>query len=219
MGDVIAVTGTRREAAVLRGSGVRAMAIGGLADGLSPACIGVHPVCGIVSFGMAGALSPDLRIGDWVIGTRVYGDATAECDPLWREALARAMPQARSGAIFADGRLISDPDEKLALHNRHGALAADMESHLAAKAAAKAGVPFAVLRCISDEAAHALPPAIAVAMRPDGGLALGAILKSILRNPAQLPQIATTLRSFGHAYGALRRGGEAIPGRLAFDQR
>ena len=173
---------------------------------------------GIISFGMAGALNPSLKLGDWVIGERLSGSFAAVCDPRWAAALAKCLPGARLGACHADGRLIADPAEKRAL-GEGGALAADMESHIAARAAAEAGLPFAIVRCISDEAGHALPPAIAVAMRPDGGLALGAILKSIIRNPSQVPDLLRTSGNFKHAYAALRQGAQQIGPRLAFDLR
>ncbi|MGE3691731.1 MAG: phosphorylase [Novosphingobium sp.] len=219
MGDVapvLAITGTRREAAVLRHAGVEVLAIGGVEDRFGHYR---RPLGAVISFGMAGALSPDLRIGDWVIGSKTCGALSVECDARWQTALARVLPDARTGPIYADGRLIGNLREKAALAGRHGALAADMESHYAARLAAEAGVPFAILRCISDEARHALPPAIAVAMRPDGGLDMGNILKSIMRNPGQLTEIMQTLVHFNRAYGALRRGASAIPARLAFDLR
>lgn len=213
---VLAITGTRREAAVLGGAGIEVLPLGGVADGLRHK----HgPFGGIISFGMAGALSPDLRIGDWVIGSRTCGPFETECDGLWQASLAKALPKARIGPVYADGRLIGDAQEKRSLSCRHNALAADMESHFAAELAARSGVPFAILRCISDEAVHALPPAIAVAMRPDGGLALGNVLKSIARNPGQVLDILSTLTHFNRAYEALRRDAAGIPGRLAFDLR
>lgn len=201
---------------MLHASGVEVIALGGQPAGLE----GIRgPFCGVISFGMAGALSTDLRIGDWIIGSRTCGPLEMECDPPWQAALANALPNARTGPVYADGRLIGDAQEKRSLCHRHGALAADMESHFAAGLAARAGVPFAILRCISDEAVHQLPPAIAVAMRPDGGLALGNILKSIARKPAQMLDILSTLNHFTRAYAALRRDAASIPGRLAFDLR
>ncbi len=201
---------------MLRTSGVRVLAIGGKGEGLD----GIQgPFCGVISFGMAGALSPDLRIGDWIIGSRTCGPLEVECDPQWQAALANALPNARIGPVYADGRLIGDSLEKRSLCCRHGALAADMESHIAAELAAGAGVPFAILRCISDEALHQLPPAIAVAMRPDGGLALGNVLKSIAGRPRQVFDILSTLSHFTRAYAALRRDASNIPARLAFDLR
>lgn len=206
MGDVIAVCGLGREGRLLRGAGVRVIAGGGdaarLAETLARAAPGAD---GIISFGMAGALDPGLRIGDWVIGERLTGAFAAECDSRWASALAARLPAARRGTCYADGRLIADPAEKRRL-GASGALAADMESHLVAQAAANAGIPFAILRCISDEAEHAMPPAITVAMRPDGGLALGAILGSIVQKPGQIPDLLRSLVGFHRAYRALRDG-------------
>ena len=219
MGDVtrvVAVTGTRREAAVLRGSGVETVALGSSSAPLEDR---LTPLCAVVSFGMAGALGPDLRLGDWVIGNRICGPFEAECDPQWSAALARQLPQARLGSCYADGRLIGDVAEKKKLFQRTGALAADMESHRAALAATRLGVPFAVLRCISDEAAHSLPPAIAVAMRPNGGLALASIVKSIIGNPLQIYDIMRVFRKFSTAYSGFRNTADGIAGRLGFDLR
>lgn len=213
MGHVVAVVGLRREAAVLRGLDVLTIAGGGaperLARDLAERAGGAD---GIVSFGMAGALAPDLALGDWVIGSRV---GTHECDPLWRDALLRRLPGARLGPIHADGRLIADPADKENLHQASGSLAADMESHVVARAAAEAGLPFAVLRCVSDEAAAALPPAIAVAMKPGGGLALGAVLGSIARRPGQVPHLLRTVAGFNRAYRALGEGARLAGPRLA----
>jgi len=219
LGDVIAVCGLSREGAVLRGAGVRVIAGGGDAARLAET-LGreAHGADGIISFGMAGALDPSLRIGDWVIGEGVTGAFTGPCDARWTTALARALPQARRARFYADGRLIADPAEKRTL-GQGGALAADMESHVAARVAAEAGIPFAVLRCISDEAGHAMPPAIAVSMAPHGGLALGAIIRSIAHNPGQIPDIMRSFSAFSRAYAALRQGAKALGGRLAFDLR
>lgn len=213
MGHVVAVVGLAREAAVLRGLEVVTVAGGGaperLASELNEAVQGAD---GIISFGMAGALDPALQVGDWVIGERVGEN---RCDPAWVEALSRRLPGARIGPIHADGRLISEPADKLDLHQASGALAADMESHVVARIAAQAGMPFAVLRCISDEAEAALPPAIALAMKPGGGLALGAVLGSIAREPAQLPRLARTVARFERAYRALKTGARQAGQQLA----
>lgn len=212
-GHVVAVVGLQREATVLRGLEVVTVAGGGdperLRRELAEAARGAD---GIISFGMAGALDPALRLGDWVIGERVGEFA---CDPRWIAALAQRLPQARIGPVHADGRLIADPAEKANLKRTSGVLAADMESHIAAEVAARFGLPFAMLRCISDEAAAALPPAIAVAMKPGGGLALGAVLGSIVGAPGQLPHLLRTVAGFNRAFRALRSGAEQAGPRLA----
>ncbi|MEO5586952.1 MAG: phosphorylase [Novosphingobium sp.] len=214
MGDVIAVVGLRREAAVLRGLGVRTIAGGGAAQRLADELADLaKDAAGIISFGMAGALAPDLGLGDWVIADRV-GDFA--CDPRWIAALSHRLPNARIGPVHADGRLIADPAEKANLNRASGSLAADMESHIVAAVAASAGLPFAVLRCISDDAGSALPPAIAVAMKPGGGLALGAVFGSLAANPRQIPGLVRTVAGFNRAYRALGAGARQAGQRMAF---
>jgi adenosylhomocysteine nucleosidase len=217
VGHVVAVVGLEREAAVLRGLEVIPICGGGspqrLAQALSEAARGAE---GIISFGMAGALDPDLRIGDWVVGETVGG---APCDARWIAALAARVPHARIGPVHADGRLIAHSAEKLNLHRTSGCLAVDMESDVAAAAASSAGLPFAVIRCISDEAGTSLPPAIGVAMKPGGGLAIGAVLHSLFVNPGQIPKLGRTIAGFHLAYRKLQAGAETIGRRLAFDLR
>lgn len=215
VGRILAVTGTQREAAVLRGLGVDVVAIGGSAAALEAYLADKSgSLDAMISFGMAGALSPDLGLGDWVVGTGLAG--RADCDEFWASTLAGKLPAAKLGPVHADGHLIADPAEKSALYQETGAIATDMESHLVAQAAARMGIPFAVLRCISDEAGSALPPAIAVAMKVDGGLALGAILKSIARNPLQLPALFKTSLCFNRAYLDMQAGVRTLGPRLAF---
>jgi hopanoid-associated phosphorylase len=217
MGHVVAVVGLKREAAVLRGLDVVTVAGGGDPEKLrGDLALAAEGADGIISFGMAGALDPALRIGDWVLGERV-GDQG--CDPRWIAALRERLPQARVGPVHADGQLIAEAAEKLNLYGTSGCAAADMESHLAASAAAEAGLPFAILRCVSDEAGASLPPAVAVAMKPGGGVALGAVLGSILGNPQQLPRLIRTIGGFNRAFGALKSGAAAAGERLSFDER
>lgn len=220
MSRVIAVTGSRREGAVLGGLGVTVIAGGSDAAGLERQLADLAKgAAGIVSFGMAGALVPSLGLGDWVIGTSLAGSREGDCDTAWGAALASRLSGAALGRCYADGRLIAEVAQKQSIARRTGALCADMESHIVAKIAAEAGVPFIILRCISDLADAALPPAVAVAMRPDGGLALGAVLGSLVATPGQLPSLMRTATGFNRAFAALREGANAAGPRLAFDRR
>jgi adenosylhomocysteine nucleosidase len=191
----------------LLAAGVTAIAIGGSGRALDEAlAMQVGVLSGIISFGMGGALNPDLKLGDWVVGTGICGGIDAVCDPEWICTLQRKLARARLGLCYADSRLIGSSSEKQILFRKHGALVADMESHLVAAAASRLGIPFAILRCISDEAGADLPPVISVAMRPDGRLALGSICKSILTNPAQIPDLWRTTAHFNRAFAAMRTG-------------
>ena len=214
-GHVVVATGFNREVATLRQSGIVVVAGGGDPVGLrakiEQAAAGA---AGVVSYGMAGALADGLKVGDWVIGDRLSGAIDLECDPAWAAALLAKLPGARLGGYFADGRMIDSVAEKLALGERHHALAVDMESHVAGAVAAERGLPFAIVRCISDGARHLLPHAITVSMRPDGGVDGKAMLRSLAGRPGQVADIARTTAGFAKAMGELKRGAVRIGPRM-----
>ncbi|HEY5085347.1 MAG TPA: hypothetical protein VII48_12530, partial [Rhizomicrobium sp.] len=91
------------------------------------------------------------------------------------------------------------------LFDATGALAVDMESQVAARFAYQRNLPLAALRVISDDASHVLPPAALVAMKPDGGIALGRVLGSLLRHPLQMPSLIRTAKSSNKAFAELLR--------------
>lgn len=211
MTGVLVITGTLREAEVLAKAGLTVIPGGGDTAGLRAALVArADQATGVLSFGFAGALSDSLRIGDWVIADRLIGTRETQCDPAWSAALSRALPRSRSGAIYADGRLISDVAEKRALGACHGAIGVDMESHICAEFAAARSLPFAIARCISDEASRVLPPAIAVAMRPGGTIDGGAMLRSLATRPGQIGDFALAIRGFMRAMSALRSGARRL---------
>ena len=143
---VIAVTGTRREGMVLANAGVRVLSAGGDAAGLARRLAELAPdAAGLISFGMAGAIDRSLALGDWVVGKRLVGGYAATCDARWASALMERVPGARLGAVQADGRLLLDPYEKEHISARSAALVVDMESHIVAEAAAKAGIPLSLI--------------------------------------------------------------------------
>ena len=122
-------------------------------------------------------------------------------------ALLRALlPDAHVGPFAGVDRIVATAEAKRALREATGAIAADMESHVAARVARRHGVPFAIVRAVSDAADQSLPPAALVGMRPDGGVALGAVLRSVAQNPAQIPALIATGIRAERAFRALLRG-------------
>lgn len=216
-GHVVVATGFNREVACVSPlPGVVAVAGGGDPAGLRVALErAAAGASGIVSFGMTGALADGLAIGDWVVADHLWGAIKVACDAGWRDAIAARLPGARVGGFFADGRMIDTVAEKLALGERHGALAVDMESHVAAAVAHERGLPFAIVRCVSDGARHLLPHAITVSMRPDGGVDARAMMRSLAARPGQLPDIARTTAGFAKAMRELKRGAVRLGPRMA----
>ena len=204
---ILAVTGLTREAKIVGGQGVIAVAGGGDAKSQAEKLDALHgDIQGVISIGIAGALSPLLKVGDAVIADQVIsGGDKWRCDEGWRVALAARLPFAHQGPFAGSGAIIEDAAAKSALHERTGALAVDMESQVAARFAAARGLPLAGLRIISDDARHVLPPAALVAMKPDGGIAIGNVLGSLLRHPLQVPGLIRTARASKKAFAELLR--------------
>src|SRR6201990_2465900 len=68
---------------------------------------------GIVSFGIAGALVPLLRIGDVVVATHVvHGDERYPTDPQWTALIRQKLPRAVPGVIAGHDQIVSHVDGK-----------------------------------------------------------------------------------------------------------
>ncbi len=204
---IIAVTGLIKEARIVGVADVVAVAGGGDGEGLAAKLDALHgDLKGVISIGLAGALSPHLKVGDVVIADRlITGLESWDCHEPWRVRLLSRLPQAHQGQIFGSDVIIEDAVTKSGLYDTTGALAVDMESQIAARFAAKRNLPLAALRVISDDAGHILPPAALVAMKPDGGIALGRVLGSLLRKPNQVPALIRTTRASSTAFAELLR--------------
>ena len=204
---ILAVTGLKREAEIAGGLDVISVAGGGDAVTLAEKLDALHgDISGVISIGLAGALSPHLKVGEVVIADRVlFGDEFWRCDNVWRVALAAKLPGAHQGPLTCSVTIIQDAEAKAALYQSSGALAVDMESQVAARFAAARGLKLAALRVISDDASHALPPAALVAMMPDGGIALGKVLWSVAKNPLQIPALIRTGFASNKAFAELLR--------------
>jgi len=196
-----------KEAEIVGVADVVAVAGGGDAVSLAAKLNALHgDIRGVISIGLAGALSPHLKVGDVVIADQILtGMETWGCQETWRVRLLSRMPHAHQGQLFGSDVIIEKPETKSGLYNTTGALAVDMESQVAARFARARNLPLAGLRVISDDASHVLPPAALVAMKPDGGIALGRVLGSLLKRPTQIPALIRTARASNKAFAELLR--------------
>lgn len=218
---VLAATGMTAEAGLARGPGVVAIAGGG-----DPARLALmlqaaldRQARGVISFGIAGGLAAGYAPGSIVLAdaVRCEGQLFAT-DAAWTARLAARLPGARRGAIAGVDHAVATPSGKAALHRATGAVAVDMESHIAARLAAVYGVPFAALRIVADPAHRALPEAAMVGMRPDGGMDAGAVLRALLRRPGDIPALIRTALDASAAFAALRTCRRQLPGPLGFEE-
>jgi hopanoid-associated phosphorylase len=207
---ILAVTGLQRERRILAGLDVEVV-LGG--DDVDRHASGKR---GVISIGIAGALAPELKPGAWVVADGVHdGDATLPTDRDWTTRLVSRLPAAKPGLILGADTIAATAAVKAELHRATGAIAVDVESHLAARAARRHGLPFAAARVISDAAHRTLPPAARVGMRADGGIDLTAVLRSLLTAPWQLPALIRTGLEAETAFRALLRGRRLLGPGLA----
>jgi adenosylhomocysteine nucleosidase len=188
-GFLLVVSGLRAEARIAAGVGVRALAGGGDAARLAAAIdrgVG-EGASGLLSFGMAGGLEPGLAPGTIVVpGVVIAGTERFATDPLWTRNLRAMLPHGVKGALAGVSSPAATISAKAGLRAATGAAAADMESHIAARAALRFCLPLAVLRVIADPAERALPSAAIAALGEDGRPDLWALLRSLFGDPTQL---------------------------------
>lgn len=156
--------------------------------------VDAYGVQAIIGLGAAGSLSPDIHLGDVVVGTEVLyhdvgfltgqelhatgiltrpragntavirsftaGTALADVARGLRQDARRftrlqgnghGAPQIVAGTIATGDQMIADRAAREAIHRRTGAVAVDMEGAAIAHAAYANGVPFLLIRSISDE--------------------------------------------------------------------
>ena len=167
---------------------------------------------GVLSFGVAGALSPDLATGELVVaGAVVHAGGAFDSDPPWTEALARRLKARESTLACADA--VGGPAKaKSALREATGAALVDMESGVAAARVPCAGHAVrGAARHLRRGRGPALPPSAVAGMGPEGEVRVGAVVRSAggaaagparpgargprLRRPRSRPCAAPALRS------------------------
>ena len=111
---------------------------------------------------------------------------------------------------------VVEPGDKRRLRDATSSIAVDMESHIAAKIAARHNVPFAACRVIIDPAERTLPPAALVGMRPDGRPDVFAVIRSLCQQPRQVFALLRVVADARAARTALFRGRRRLGENLSF---
>jgi len=202
---VVAVTCLALEARIAQGSGVSVLCNPSFELSATLRTAIAHGASGIISFGIAGGLVPKLVAGNCIVASRIRsGKDVFATDSAWTRNILEAIPNAIHAEVVGVDALLMDPSEKTRIHVQTGALAVDMESHIAARIAFEHRIPFAACRIIIDAAHRTLPPAAAVGLRKDGTPDIAAVFLSVLQKPHQLPNLIRTALDARIAWRALR---------------
>jgi adenosylhomocysteine nucleosidase len=139
----------------------------------------------LVSFGVAGALDPELAIGTLIDATRVVDE---QGSVLWEgEPLGAAG--ARRGTIVGASRIVDDPDERARLRAATGADAVDMESGVLARTGRLVGC----IRVVSDAPGRELA-GLAEGVKPNGDTDYVGLVRGFVRAPRHTARAARDAR-------------------------
>jgi adenosylhomocysteine nucleosidase len=150
------------------------------------------PVSFLVGAGAAGALVPSLHAGDLVISSRLV-DESGEGPLPDASLVARAVALGAKPATFVKvDRPLTSLKEKKSVNARFGVVdpmlaVADMESAAWARATASRGVPFLIVRAVSDTFEEELPGFLSSCLTSDGSVDRAAVARRLILHPAALP--------------------------------
>ena len=169
------------------------------------ALLAAFPARRIVVAGVAGGLSPSLGLGALVLAEQVLAEDEGElhaADAALLDVVSR-IGGAQRGVVVSAGRIADTVAEKrrlLALAGTRVAPAAaaadlravvDLESAAFVAVAARMGVPWIVLRAVSDTATESVPAILNRSRDEGGAVRRGSVVRGLLGNPgALLPLLA-----------------------------
>ena len=169
----------------------------------------------LISFGIAGALAPDLRVGDVVISAEVVADGTRwRVDERFQSRMADLAREigAFQGPVLGARAILATATDKRRAWQETGALAVDLESDIVARIASQVGIPFLVARTIADPAYRELPPAALIPLLEAGTPNLAGVLGSLIRRPWQIGTLIGLARDTRMALRALAGPAHALRG-------
>jgi len=151
--------------------------------------------------GVAGAISPDLAVGDLVVVDSVRderGEISLPDPSLLQRALA--LDTVVRGGVVSVDRIVVEASAKQALWQSVGGgpfQVVDLESATYARLAAGKGIPYVVLRSVSDAASESLPLDFNEFRSPDGSINRAKIARYLIFHPhlvGPLKSLRTRLR-------------------------
>lgn len=160
----------------------------------------------LLSFGVAGGLAKGLNEESLIIGTEIISQNGQRwsCDATWIARFSAAAPTAHKAPVYGSNVIVGTGSEKERIQTQTKAIIVDMESHILAEEAARHLLPIAVLRGVSDDADAPLPDAVLHGINEDGSENIAGVLKSLAKDPTQLPSLLHFARNTGIALRQLK---------------
>ena len=180
-----------------------------------------YPITSLVSLGFAGALDDKLNAGDVILYSVVHcaegaADAVADlkASPVQsyvsgNDVLERAKRALKDGAVsficepgVSVRQVVLSPEDRGLLAEAHHAHVVDMESYWIAKIATEMGIPFVIIRSVSDTRHEKLLPFDQL-MNEDGTIMWKATAAYFVCRPHHLAVVGRLYRNARKAQGSL----------------
>jgi len=148
----------------------------------------------LIGLGAAGALTPGLSPGDIVASARVVDDSGEAPSPD-ASLLARAVALGATAGIVVTTRApMCSSKERNALSACYGVsggvpAVVDMESSAWARAASSHGVPYLILRAVSDTLEENLPSFLSSCLDAGGSVDRAVVARKLMLHPSALPAL------------------------------
>ncbi|GFO72648.1 adenosylhomocysteine nucleosidase [Bathymodiolus japonicus methanotrophic gill symbiont] len=163
----------------------------------------------LISWGCAGALSPQLKAGDLVVPADILtrDNIQLTTHKQWSrkviDLLDKTIKHTQATLLESD-TVIGQACDKNRLYLTTQAIAVDMESAAVAQLAQQAQLPFIAIRSIVDPAQLDLPGAIDYAMTDSGVISIRKLLRYLCSHPGDLPRLITLGMHFNAAKKTLK---------------
>lgn len=146
------------------------------------ALIDAHHPRWILSCGFGGGLTETSRIGDLIVGNRIFHAAAPEIH------IDFQMPSDEQRRMFVGGIVTADAivrtvAEKRLLAEQHPALAVDMETYAVAELCRELQQRFFAVRVLSDDAQRDLPVEVLSLLGATGAVRIGAVIGALWKRP------------------------------------
>ena len=164
-------------------------------------------ISGIASIGVAGGLDPALAAGTILVPSAIVtkDKQLIGIDPQWRANLSATLPSKPLPTLHMGVNVaITNTKDKERLFQEYKANAVDMESHILGEYANERGLPFIVIRVVADTANDAIPEAALAGLNQTGSILPFRVIRQLLTNPKQIPQMFKLARNSKAAMNALK---------------
>ncbi len=133
-------------------------------------------------------------------------------ESLNRKLLALLNVEVSRGLMLGVDQAITTPKEKIRTFGRTGCLACDMESHVVARVANSAGIPFVVLRVVCDPSNRYIPKSALKGITDKGRISYRSTISDVCMRPWELPDLLSVWYDSRIAFKALRdAAGMSVP--------